>query len=69
MDAFDAAGVTGIVWQRVDPAREAEAESLMRKLMMLSRGSVGFQGSEIFPPIAGVQDAYVGIHAVRRQTD
>jgi len=62
MEAFDAAGVTGIIWRRIDPAREAEAEVLMHRLMMLSRGSEGFVGSEIFPPIAGVQDAYVVLY-------
>ncbi|CAN5634228.1 hypothetical protein BH09VER1_BH09VER1_15270 [soil metagenome] len=62
MSAPDSASITGIVWRRVDPARETEAEELMRSLMMLSRASTGFLGSEIFPPIAGVQDAYVVLY-------
>ncbi len=61
-DAFDAAGVTGIVWRRIDPVREAEAEALLHKLMLLAREMKGFQGSEIFPPISGVQDAHVVLY-------
>ena len=57
MEAFDAAGVTGIVWRRVVPGEEAQAEAVMREIMMLSRQAEGFLGSEIFPPIPGVQDA------------
>lgn len=54
--------MTGIVWRRVDPAREPEAEQVMRELMILSRQHEGFLGSEIFPPIPGVQDAYVVLY-------
>jgi antibiotic biosynthesis monooxygenase (ABM) superfamily enzyme len=66
MDSFDAAGVTGIIWRRVDPAREAEAEAIMEQLMVVSRGFEGFLGSEIFPPIPGVQDAYVVLYRYAR---
>lgn len=66
MDAFDAAGVTGIVWRRVIPGQEAAAEGVMRELMRLSRQAEGYLGSEIFPPIPGVQDAYVVLYRFRR---
>lgn len=59
MEAIDASGVTGFVWRRVNPEREAEAEALMQELMALSHRYEGFLGSEVFPPIHGVQDAYV----------
>lgn len=62
MEVFDAAGVTGIIWRRIHPERESEAEAFMRQLMMLCRAYVGYQGSEIFPPIAGVQDAHVVLY-------
>lgn len=62
MDSIDASGITGIVWRRVDPAHEAEAEAVMRKLMVLARKSRGFLGSEIFPPVHGVQEAYVVLY-------
>lgn len=62
MDYCDSSGVTGIVWRRVDPTREAEAEEIMQKLMAAARQHVGFLGSEIFPPIPGVQDAYVVLY-------
>jgi antibiotic biosynthesis monooxygenase (ABM) superfamily enzyme len=62
MEEFDSGGVTGIVWRRVTPGREPEAEAVMRKLMVLSRQTEGFLGSEIFPPIPGVQDAYVVLY-------
>lgn len=66
MESFDACGVTGIVWRRVDPTREAEAEHLMKELLTLSRATRGFLGSEIFPPIPGVQDAYVVLYRYER---
>lgn len=66
MESFDACGVTGIVWRRVDPAREREAERLMKKLIELSRTTRGFLGSEVFPPIPGVQDAYVVLYRFDR---
>jgi len=62
MEEFDSGGVTGIIWRRVTPGREPEAEAVMRKLMALSRQTEGFLGSEIFPPIPGVQDAYVVLY-------
>lgn len=62
MEEFDSGGVTGIIWRRVSPGREPEAEAVMRKLMALSRQTEGFLGSEIFPPIPGVQDAYVVLY-------
>lgn len=68
MEAFDAAGVTGIVWRRVVPGREAQAEAVMREIMLLSRQAGGFLGSEIFPPIPGVQDAYVVLYRFSRGT-
>jgi uncharacterized protein len=68
MEAFDAAGVTGIVWRRVEPEKEEAAEALMRQLMMLARQSEGYQGSEIFPPIPGVQDGYVVLYRFSRGT-
>ena len=66
MEEFDAAGVTGIVWRRVARGREPEAEAIMQKLMALSRHSEGFLGSEIFPPIPGVQEAYVVLYRYSR---
>jgi antibiotic biosynthesis monooxygenase (ABM) superfamily enzyme len=66
MEEFDSGGVTGIIWRRVAPGREPEAEAVMRKLMALSRQTEGFLGSEIFPPIPGVQDAYVVLYRYGR---
>jgi len=68
MEAFDAAGVTGIVWRRVISGKEAQAEAVMRELMLLSRQAEGYLGSEIFPPIPGVQDAYVVLYRFNRGT-
>jgi len=68
MEEFDAAGVTGIVWRRVTPGREPEAEAIMQKLMALARQSEGYIGSEIFPPIPGVQEAYVVLARYSRGT-
>lgn len=68
VEEFDAAGVTGIVWRRVAPGREAEAEAIMKRIMGLARQSEGFLGSEIFPPIPGVQDAYVVLYRFSRGT-
>lgn len=68
MEAFDAAGVTGIVWRRVLPGREEQAEAIMREIMGLAREAEGFLGSEIFPPIPGVQDAYVVLYRFSRGT-
>lgn len=62
MNTLDAAGVTGIVRRRVRPAHEAEAEELMKQLMALSRNHPGYLGSEVFPPVPGVQDAYVVLY-------
>lgn len=62
MEALDSAGVTGIVWRRVDPAHEAEAEGVMREIMTAAREFPGFLGSEIFPPVHGVQEAYVVLY-------
>lgn len=66
MEDFDLAGVTGIVWRRVAPGQEAAAEEGMRRIMALSRGFEGHLGSEIFPPIPGVQDAYVVLYRFNR---
>ncbi|MCX6971482.1 MAG: antibiotic biosynthesis monooxygenase [Verrucomicrobia bacterium] len=68
MEAFDAAGVTGIVWRRVLPAKEGQAEAIMRELMLLSREAEGYLGSEIFPPVPGIQDAYVVLYRFSRGT-
>ncbi len=66
MDDFDSAAVTGLVWRRVTPGNESQVEAIMRQIMLLARGSEGFLGSEIFPPIPGVQDAYVVIYRFDR---
>jgi len=66
MEAFDAAGVTGIVWRRVVPGMEEQAEAVMREIMLLARQSEGYLGSEIFPPIPGIQDAYVVLYRFSR---
>jgi len=66
MESFDAAGVTGIVWRRVVPGKEVQAEAVMREIMLLSRQAEGFLGSEIFPPIPSVQDAYVVLYRFSR---
>jgi len=66
MEAFDAAGVTGIVWRRVVPGMEEQAEAVMHKIMLLARQSEGYLGSEIFPPIPGIQDAYVVLYRFSR---
>lgn len=66
MEAFDAAGVTGIVWRRVTPGKEERAEAVMREIMLLARQAKGFLGSEIFPPIPGVQDGYVVLYRFSR---
>ncbi|MDD5199397.1 MAG: antibiotic biosynthesis monooxygenase [Terrimicrobiaceae bacterium] len=66
MEAFDAAGVTGIVWRRVAHGKEAQAEAVMREIMQLARQAEGFLGSEIFPPIPGVQDGYVVLYRFGR---
>lgn len=62
MDAFDSAGVTGIIRRRVKAGCEVRAEELMRGILRLAREAEGFLGSEIFPPIPGVQDAYVVLY-------
>lgn len=62
MPSIDSSGVTGIVWRRVDPAHETEAEEIMKELMGLSRTYIGYLGSEVFPPVPGVQDAYVVLY-------
>ena len=62
MEAFDSGGVTGIVWRRVAAGHEARCEEIMRELMTLSRKQAGYLGSEIFPPIPGVQDAWVVLY-------
>lgn len=62
MESFDTSAVTGMVYRRVHHAREEEAEKLMRQLKDLSRTHVGYLGSEVFPPIPGVQDAYVVLY-------
>jgi len=66
MEDFDEAGVTGIVWRRVTPGQEAAAESVMREIMSEAKGAEGFLGSEIFPPIHGVQNAYVVLYRFDR---
>jgi antibiotic biosynthesis monooxygenase (ABM) superfamily enzyme len=66
MEDFDAAGVTGIVWRRVIPGQEAAAECVMREILSVAKGAEGFLGSEIFPPIHGVQDAYVVLYRFDR---
>ncbi len=66
MEEFDSAGVTGIVWRRVAPGQEAAAEGVMHRIMLLAREAEGFLGSEIFPPIHGVQDAYVVLYRFNR---
>ena len=66
MEAFDSAGVTGIVWRRVAAGREGQAEAVMREIMLLARQAEGFLGSEIFPPIPGLQDAYVVLYRFNR---
>jgi len=66
MEAFDLAGVTGIVWRRIAPGQEATAETIMRNIMALARTFEGHLGSEIFPPIPGVQDAYVILYRFDR---
>ncbi len=66
MEAFDAAGVTGIVWRRVAPGNEAQAEAIMQEIMLLARQAEGYLGSEIFPPIPGVQDGYVVLYRFSR---
>jgi len=66
MEAFDAAGVTGIVWRRVAPGKEPQAEAVMQEIMLLARKAEGYLGSEIFPPIPGVQDAYVVLYRFSR---
>ncbi|MFZ4776659.1 MAG: antibiotic biosynthesis monooxygenase [Terrimicrobiaceae bacterium] len=68
MEEFDAAGVTGIVWRRVKSGSEAEAEAVMREIMLLARQAEGYLGSEIFPPIPGIQDAYVVLYRFSRGT-
>jgi antibiotic biosynthesis monooxygenase (ABM) superfamily enzyme len=65
VEAFDAGGVTGIVWRRVRPGEEEHAEGIMREFMALARQTEGFLGSEIFPPIPGLQDAYVVLYRFR----
>jgi uncharacterized protein len=62
MEDFDSAGVTGIVWRRIVPGREAEAEAVMREIMQCARDQEGFLGSEIFPPIPGLQDCFVVLY-------
>lgn len=62
MEEFDSGGVTGIVWRRIDPDHEAAAEKVMERLMRLAREAAGYLGTEIFPPIPGVQDAYVVLY-------
>lgn len=69
MDAFDSAGVTGIVWRRVKPGQEPAAEAVMREIMAVARTAAGFLGSEIFPPIPGVQDGYVVLYRFARGAD
>lgn len=66
MEAFDAAGVTGIVWRRVVQGMEIPAETVMHEIMLLARQQEGFLGSEIFPPIPGIQDAYVVLYRFSR---
>lgn len=60
--AFDQHPVTGIVVRVAKPGTETEFEAVLKKITRASRQRVGYLGSEVFPPVPGVQNAYVVLY-------
>ncbi len=60
--AFDQHPVTGIVVRVPKPGTEAEFEAILKKITRASRERPGYLGSEVFPPVPGVQNAYVVLY-------
>lgn len=60
--AFDQDPVTGIVIRVVKPGGEAAFERLLKQVTGVAKERPGFLGSEIFPPVPGVQNAYIVLY-------
>jgi len=58
----DASEVTRIIWRTIKPGCEGEFEQISRKLVDLAETLPGYLGMEIYPPVPGIQDAYVSVH-------
>lgn len=60
--AFDQHPVTGIVVRIAQPGTEAEFEAILKQITRASKRRTGYLGSEVFPPVPGVQNAYVVLY-------
>lgn len=58
----DRSPITRVIWRRIKPECEAEFEEVSRQLIAASAKFDGCLGIEVFPPIPGIQDAYVTLH-------
>lgn len=54
----DQGAVTVVVTHAVEPSREDEFRAWTRRLTDAERAFPGFRGSELFPPVPGVQDRW-----------